>query len=200
MPKIIAKYTDFNGNVSYVSVLDGHVSHALANGIPYALNSIPRDQDGMSLRFACERCTTVEQLVATISARMYLGGKASVEAFSPATVTPDVAPSARDQDRTAYMEFMLAESFKAWDDEEDSVKEEHADLIAELSDFVGTLASQPERQISPFHENGMKAAAFSAMLKALKGFVDACGGDAPDWLGEEFSACEDAIELAEKAI
>lgn len=89
MNKIVAKVTDYCGNVSYVSVFNGSVSYALANGIPYALSGLAKDQDGMSLRFACEQCTTVEQLVAVLRQRMAIHGKAGVESFSAPTPSND---------------------------------------------------------------------------------------------------------------
>lgn len=46
-------------------------------------------------------------------------------------------------------------------------------------------------------EDTAKILAAEDMLKALRGIVDAYGGDVPDWLVDKFAAAEDAIAKAE---
>lgn len=67
----------------------------------------------------------------------------------------------------------------------------HALAMVYLTD-PNTKKRTPE-----FIGNAHLFAASPAMLAALKGFVEACGGNPPDWLKDEYAAAEDAIAEAE---
>lgn len=58
-------------------------------------------------------------------------------------------PGQRIVTRLSEAERLLSESLTAWEGEEDSVREEHAELIAELGEFLGSRAEGPIPILGP---------------------------------------------------
>lgn len=108
------------------------------------------------------------------------------------------APTRDNPDRIAYMEHLLTRNLEVWEDEEDSVQEEHADLIAELKAFVDSLP-MTRLTAADFASYRLPFIVSSALAKAekvLEAEVEARGVEDG---GYEFPA-EPALEAVRSAI
>jgi hypothetical protein len=78
------------------------------------------------------------------------------------------------------------------------VVDAHGRVVANVNTQTGPDAiSAPATGSMPAGDNARLIVASPDLLTALRAFVDACGGNPPDWLRAEYAAAETAIAKAE---
>lgn len=113
-------------------------------------------------------------------------------------IVAGMAPARDNPDRIAYMEHLLTRNLEIWEDEEDSVQEEHADDIEELKAFVDTLP-MTRLTAADFASHRLPFIVSSALAKAEKVLDAEVETRGVEDGGYEFPA-EPALEAVRNAI